>query len=79
MIEHIKWRELVLLIHWIPENIKTILFEAPIAQSAENFDWTGHYSTHILEKGWEQVINEMRNHNFEVAYLEKDTVIFIRK
>ncbi len=52
MIEHIKWRELVLLIRWIPENIKTVLFEATIAQSAENFDWAGHFSTHIFEKGF---------------------------
>ena len=79
VIEHLKWRELVLLIRWIPDNIKTVLFEAPIVQSAENFDWTGHYSTHILEKGWEQVINEMRFNNFVKVFSEKDTVIFTRE
>ena len=78
MIEHIKWHELVLLIRWIPENIKTILFEIPIAQSAENYNWKGHHSTHILEKGWEQIIEEMRTYNFDKVFSEKDTVIFKR-
>lgn len=78
MIEHIKWRELVQLIRWIPKNIQTVLFEVPIAQSAEDFNWKGHYSTHILEKGWEQIVEEMRAYNFVKVFSEKDTVIFTR-
>lgn len=78
MIEHIKWHELTQLIRWIPDNIHTVLFEAPIVQSAQNYSWKGHFSNHILEKGWEQVIEEMRNCNFVEVFSEKDTVIFTR-
>ncbi|MEI6697317.1 MAG: peptidoglycan bridge formation glycyltransferase FemA/FemB family protein [Bacteroidota bacterium] len=78
MIEHIKWRELIELIHWIPDNIQTVLFEISIVQSAENYDWTGHNSTNIIEKGWQQVIEEMEKMNFVRVFYENDTVIFKR-
>jgi len=78
MIQCIKWHELVDLIQWISGNIQTVLFEAPLVKSAENYNWNGHHSTHVLEKGWEQVIIEMRKHNFVEVFSEKDTVIFIR-
>ena len=78
MIEHLKWHELTQLIHWIPNNIQTVLFEAPIAHSAQNFNWKGHHSTHILEKGWKQIIEEMQSNHFVKIFSEKDTVIFNR-
>jgi hypothetical protein len=79
MIEHINWQEFIELAGWIPTNIKTVLFEAPLPISSENINWKGDYSSHILEKGWEQVINEMRKHGFSVNFKENNTVIFIRQ
>ena len=78
MIEHIKWRELLLLINWIPKNITSVLFEAPIERSTEHHDWTGNRSSHVLEKGWEQVIREMRETGFEAIHSSGNTMIFIR-
>jgi hypothetical protein len=78
MIEHISWQEFTKLTEWIDESIKTVLFEAPIPQSNENINWKGDHSSHILEKGWEQVINEMKRNGFSVNYKEKNTVIFTR-
>ncbi|NOR87920.1 MAG: hypothetical protein GQ527_09945, partial [Bacteroidales bacterium] len=52
--------------------------EAPIARSAENFNWKGDHSTHILEKGWEQIIEEMKANQFVKVFAEKDTAIFKR-
>jgi hypothetical protein len=78
MIEHINWIEFTKLCEWIPESVKTVLFEAPLAKSAENFKWKGDHSSHVLEKGWEQVITEMRNHGFSVDYSENNTVVFKR-
>jgi hypothetical protein len=78
MIEHIKWRELTELINWIPLSINTVLFESPLPPSDENINWTGDYSSHVLEKGWEQIIAEMRNHRFFAEYYKNNTVIFKR-
>ena len=78
MIEHISWRELTELINWIPEGIRTVLFEAPLPASDENISWKGDHSSHVLEKGWEQVISEMKNHSFSVDYSEDNTFIFRR-
>ena len=78
MIEHINWQEFIELTGWIPIIIKTVLFEAPLPSSNENINWKDDHSSHILEKGWEQVINEMKNHGFSVYYKENNTVIFIR-
>jgi hypothetical protein len=79
MIEHIKWRELKDLISWIPGQIGTVLFEAPLPASAENINWMGDHSSHILEKGWEQVSGEMQKKGFSVDYSADNTYIFIRK
>ena len=78
MIEHISWKELTKLIKWIPQEIRTVLFEAPIPRSAENINWKGDHSSHVLEKGWEQVICEMKNCNFSLDYSEDNSYIFIR-
>jgi hypothetical protein len=78
MIEHINWKEFIELTNWIPECIRTVLFEAPLPASNENINWKGDYSSHVLEKGWEQVITEMENHRFLVDYTENNTVIFKR-
>ncbi len=78
MIEHIRWRELTALINWIPKSINTVLFEAPLPASGQNIDWKGDYSSHVLEKGWEQVISEMSDHNFSLVFSEANTFIFNR-
>jgi hypothetical protein len=78
MIEHINWKEFIELAKWIPAGIRTVLFEAPLPPSGENINWKGDHSSHILEKGWEQVINEMKSYGFSVIYAEKNTVIFLR-
>jgi hypothetical protein len=78
MIEHISWKELKLLIKWIPESIRTVLFEAPLPSSAENFSWKGDHSSHVLEKGWEQVVNEMKKNDFSVDFSSENTYIFRR-
>jgi hypothetical protein len=77
-IEHFKWRELIELISWIPAGIKTVLFEAPLPVSHENYNWKGDHSSHILEKGWEQVKSEMKNRGFSVNFSERNTYIFMR-
>jgi hypothetical protein len=78
MIEHINWKEFRELCAWIPASIVTVLFEAPLPASVEHNNWKGDYSSHVFEKGWEQVINEMKNHRFSVVYSENNTVIFKR-
>jgi len=78
MIEHICWKELTQLIGWIPREIRTVLFEAPIPLSGEHISWKGDYSSHVLEKGWEQVINEMKNNDFLLDYSVDNTYIFRR-
>lgn len=78
MIEHISWKEFKELCAWIPAGILTVLFESPLPASHENISWKGDYSSHVLEKGWEQVINEMKNQGFKVDFFENDTVIFNR-
>jgi hypothetical protein len=78
MIEHINWKEFTDLAKWIPASVKTVLFEAPLGKSEENFNWKGDYSSHVLEKGWDQVIAEMRNYGFIVEHREANTVIFKR-
>ncbi len=78
MIEHINWREFKELAGWIPPGIDTVLFEAPLPQSGESINWKGDYSSHVLEKGWEQVKSEMKNNGFRVESSEKNTVIFTR-
>lgn len=76
VIEHFNWSELVNLISWIPKNIETVLFEAPIPFKGENINWTGDHSTHILEKGWEKIISEMKGFGFEAVCRNDNTVIF---
>jgi hypothetical protein len=78
MIEHINWREFIELAGWIPLNIETVLFEAPLPASEESLNWNGDYSSHVFEKGWEQVNAEMRKHGFRVEYTENNSVIYSR-
>lgn len=78
VIEHLKWKELNELINWIPVSIRTVLFEAPLPASNGNIDWKGDHSSHILEKGWEQVIHLMESHRFKVDFSEDITYIFKR-
>ncbi len=78
MIEHIKWKEFQKLAEWIPPKIETVLFEAPISDSDENRNWKGDHSSHIFEKGWSQVIDEMNRYGFIAEHKIEDTVIFRR-
>ncbi|TAL60328.1 MAG: hypothetical protein EPN88_16120 [Bacteroidetes bacterium] len=78
MVEHINWKEFTELANWIPECIKTVLFESPLPQTHENYNWKGDHSSHVFEKGWEQVIAEMKNHRFTVVYNIINSVIFKR-
>jgi hypothetical protein len=78
MIEHICWSELFKLIRWIPAGISTVLFEAPLPASDNNINWKGDHSSHVLEKGWEQIVVEMKNQMFSVDYTEGNTFIFRR-
>jgi hypothetical protein len=61
-----------------PASIRTILFEAPLPVSGENILWKGDHSSHVLDKGWEQIVNEMKNHGFSVDFIEDKTYIFKR-
>ncbi len=78
MIEHIKWKELIRLIEWIPDSIETVLFEAPVNSSEENMNWKGDHSSHILEKGWTQIITEMKKNGFQVEWQEGNSFIFYK-
>jgi hypothetical protein len=78
VIEHLKWAELIELIKWIPPGIRTVLLEAPLPASDEDINWKGDHSSHILEKGWEQVILLMERHMFSVDYRDGNTYIFKR-
>jgi len=68
-----------MLIEWIPDHIETVLFEAPIVKDAEKYNWKGHPSTHILEKGWKQINSKMKKQGFEAVFAKDDTVIYVRK
>jgi len=78
VIEHLSWKEFTQLTKWIPECIETVLFEAPLPATDENHNWQGDHSSHILEKGWEQVISEMMKNSFLAIYSKDNTVIFNR-
>jgi hypothetical protein len=78
MIEHISWSEFKELVHWIPESVNSVLFEAPLPESAENHDWSGDFSSHVFEKGWEQVISEMAKNRFTICYKHDNTLMFRR-
>ena len=78
MIEHINWMEFTELAGWIPVGIVTVLFEAPLPFSEENFSWKGDHSSHVCEKGWEQVNSEMKKHGFNIVYSVNNTVIYKR-
>jgi len=78
MIEHIKWHELIKLIDWIPKNIYTVLFESPLSLTGGGKNWKGDHSSHILEKGWKNIIREMNKYGFRVEYNDSDTYVFNR-
>jgi hypothetical protein len=40
--------------------------------------WRGDHSSHVLDKAWEQIVNEMKNHGFSVDFIEDKTYIFKR-
>jgi hypothetical protein len=78
MIEHINWTELNLLVNWLPSGIKTVLFEAPLPDDAENHSWKGDHSSHVLEKGWLQITGVMERMGFTAKKSEGNTYTFLR-
>lgn len=64
-IEHIKGKDFITLIENLPQTIQYIYLEAPISLSSTNRDWTGDFSTHILELGWKQITEILKEKGFE--------------
>ncbi len=77
MIEHINWIELNALVNWLPTGIKTVLFEAPLPDDAEDYSWKGDHSSHVLGKGWLQVKRVMERKGFTVERTDGNTYIFL--
>lgn len=64
-IEHIKARELELLVERVFVDYRLIYLEAPIAEDAVNYSWGGQDCSHILEWGWVQVGELLGRYGFE--------------
>jgi len=77
-IEHIKRKDFINLIKNLPPSIKYIYLEAPISLSDFKRDWSGDYSTHILEIGWKQVTEILQEYGFE-RYITSKHVRTYRK
>jgi hypothetical protein len=56
-IEHLTAHHLNLLFKWLPDTIDWMYLCAPIQDSCANETWQDYGGTHILEIGWEQVID----------------------
>lgn len=63
-IEHIKVAELDKLLSKLP--VKYIGLQAPLAD--EGTDWGGYYGSHILEVGWNTVIELLREYGFTLTH-----------
>lgn len=55
-IEHLTSDHLSLLFGWMPNSIQWMYLCAPIQDSTTNEKWQDYGGTHILEIGWEQVL-----------------------
>lgn len=66
MIEHIREWQLIKLLDNLPDNVQFIGLEAPINESDISRDWAGYHGSHILEVGWQQIIDYLRMNNFEL-------------
>lgn len=56
-IEHLSAEHLEKLFHWLPDSIRWMYLCAPIQDSTTSETWEDYGGTHILEIGWEQVLN----------------------
>lgn len=55
-IEHLTAGHLNLLFRWLPDSIQWMYLCAPIQASTTEEKWQDYGGTHILEIGWEQVV-----------------------
>lgn len=55
-IEHLTAEHLNLLFRWLPDSIRWMYLCAPIQDSTTDEKWQDYGGTHILEIGWEQVL-----------------------
>lgn len=60
-IEHIKEAELNKLFKAIPESVNQMLLEAPLQSSCVGNRWMNEPCAHILEIGWEQVNDKLKD------------------
>lgn len=65
-IEHIKARHLAALLDNLPDSIYYVGLQAPLPESETAVDWSGYWGSHILEIGWAQVIEMMRERGFRL-------------
>lgn len=63
-IEHIRVAELDKLFSKLP--VKYIALQAPLGD--EGTDWAGYYGSHILEVGWNTVIELLRGYGFNLTH-----------
>lgn len=59
-------------------GIRAAYIEAPLAESADNFDWTGDLSTHLLEIGWRQLEERFLQHGYHVTHRAQNVRWFSR-
>ncbi len=60
-IEHLSANHLNLLFRWLPDSIRWMYLCAPIQESTTDERWQDYGGTHILEMGWEQVLDLLPN------------------
>lgn len=77
-LEHMRVRQIGQLLDRM-QNISYAYVEAPIAESAINYDWTGDLSTHIIEVGWEQLEKLFKSYDFDVISRQPNIRYFGRK
>lgn len=65
--EHIRADQIEQLLQRLT-SIRHAYVEAPIPESSEAVDWTGRWSTHILEIGWAQLETLFHRLGFQVAH-----------
>lgn len=75
VIEHIKTRDLMLLLNKM-KHVTHMYLEAPIGESAVNHDWSGYLGTHILEIGWAQIASILNGLGFSILLIDKDVRCF---
>lgn len=78
VIEHIRFRELVMLVEKLTLNsVSYCLVEAPIQRKPT--DWTGYHGTHILEVGWDTVDPLFARGRYKIAHAWEHGRYYIRE